>query len=174
MQRCTKCQNLMEKSVKPEHIEDLGGLGVKVLNAVVVHRCASCSDELMAIPDPQGLARAAAIARALNPTRLSGMEIRFIRRALEMTQKDFAEAMELSHVHVSRWENGHRGVGAAGEKLIRHNICALLEGAIDYDPKAIAKMQFREYRPLPPIEMVRVRISRGVGDDKGTWSVAAA
>jgi DNA-binding transcriptional regulator YiaG len=43
-----------------------------------------------------------------------------------MTQKDFANAMELSHEHVSRWENDHKGLGGAGEKLVRHNVCALL------------------------------------------------
>ena len=54
--RC-KCKNgLMERSVKPEHVEDLGGLIVKVLNAVVVQRCSACGDEMIGIPDLQGLA----------------------------------------------------------------------------------------------------------------------
>jgi DNA-binding transcriptional regulator YiaG len=168
----------MERSVKPEHIEDLGGVVVKVLNAVVVHRCASCSDEMTAIPDIHGLVRGAATARALNPTRLSGKEVRFMRRALDMTQRDFAAAMDLSHEHVSRWENDHKGVGGASEKLVRHNLCALLqnENVCVYDPKVIANMKFRplkEGATLPPIEMVRVRITHRKDDDDGTWSEAA-
>ncbi len=176
--RCTKCQTgLMERTVKPEHVEDLGGLVVKVLNAVVVQRCSSCSDEMTGIPDMQGLARAAAMARALNPARLLGKEVRFIRRALDMTQKEFAEKMELSHEHVSRWENDHRGVGGMGEKLVRHNACALLhrEGICEYDPKVIANMQFipPPVNGMPPIEMVRVRLQHRVDDDETMWSEAA-
>jgi DNA-binding transcriptional regulator YiaG len=56
----------------------------------------------------------------------SGREVKFLRRVVDMTQVKFAEAMELTPESVSRWENDARGVGAAGEKLVRHNICALL------------------------------------------------
>jgi transcriptional regulator with XRE-family HTH domain len=174
--RC-KCNGLMERKVKPEHVEDLGGLVVKVLNAVVVQRCSACSEEMVGIPDLPGLARAAAMARALNPARLSGQEARFIRRALDMTQKDFAAAMELSPEHVSRWENDHKGLGGAGEKLVRHNVCALLhkEGICDYDPKAIANMAFVPFPEggLPPVEMVRVRIQHKTEDEESMWSEAA-
>jgi putative zinc finger/helix-turn-helix YgiT family protein len=178
MRRCTKCQNgLMERMVKPEHVEDLGGIVVKVLNAVVVQRCSSCGDELIGIPDMQGLARAAAMVRALNPVRLGGKEVRFIRRALDMTQKEFAEKMDLSHEHVSRWENDHNGVGGMSEKLMRHNVCALLqiEGVYDYDPKSIANMHFRSAPDggLPPIEMVRVRVPHRADGEESAWSEAA-
>jgi len=176
--RCGKCNGLMERSVKPEHVEDLGGLVVKVLNAVVVQRCASCSDEMTGIPDIQGLARAAAMVRALNPARLLGKEVKFIRKALDMTQKQFAEKMELSHEHVSRWENDHNGVGGLSEKLVRHNACALLhrEGICEYDPKVIANMRFTTppAEGMPPIEMVRVRLQHCVDDaDESKWSEAA-
>jgi putative zinc finger/helix-turn-helix YgiT family protein len=174
--RC-KCNGLMERKVKPEHVEDLGGLVVKVLNAVVVQRCSTCGEEMVGIPDLQGLARAAAMARALNPARLSGKEARFIRRALDMTQKEFAEAMELSPEHVSRWENDHKGLGGAGEKLVRHNVCALLqkEDVCEYDPKAIANMVFEPFPDggLPPVEMVRVRNQHRKEEDETMWSEAA-
>lgn len=178
MTRCTKCRELMERTVKPEHVEDLGGIVVRVLNAVVVRRCAKCGDEMTAIPDIQGLARAAAIARALNPARLHGKEVKFIRRTLDMTQKDFAAAMDLSSEYVSRWENDHNGIGEAGEKLVRHNTCALLqtEGACDYDPKILARMHIHELPEgtvLPPIGMVRVRVPRRDDDDDGAWNQAA-
>lgn len=114
--------------------------------------------------------------RALNPARLSGKEARYIRRALDMTQKDFANAMELSHEHVSRWENDHKGLGGAGEKLVRHNVCALLHKEVicDYDPKAIANMEFTPFSEegLPPVEMVRVRVQHRTEDDETIWSEA--
>jgi len=81
----------MEKSIRAEHTEDLGGEVVKVLNAVQVLRCAKCDIEMIAIPDMDGLCRATAISRALNPVRLAGPEVKFLRRVLDMTQVRFAE-----------------------------------------------------------------------------------
>jgi putative zinc finger/helix-turn-helix YgiT family protein len=179
MRRCAKCNNgPLEKAVKAEYIEDLGGIVVKILNAVVVTRCGACGNEMTAIPDIQGLGRAAAIARALRPVRLAGREVKFIRHAMDMTQKEFAAAMDLSPEHVSRWENDHTGIGVASEKLLRHNVCALLQkaGACDYNPAEIANMQFvalRDGEVMPPIEMVRVRIKH-LNEQEDAWDRAAA
>jgi DNA-binding transcriptional regulator YiaG len=166
----------MTRSVLPEHVEDLGGVVVKLFKAVIVQRC-SCGEEMIAIPDLEGLARAAAMARALNPVQLSGKEVRFIRRALDLSQKEFAEKMELAPETVSRWENDHNGAGAMSEKLIRHNVCALLhkDGVCDYDPKIIVNMQFV---PVPagglaPMEFVRVRAPAITDGEHVSWSEAA-
>ena len=179
MQRCRKCGGLTERSILPEHVEDLGGVVVKVLNAVQVMRCADCKVEAIAIPDVDGLARAVAISRALNPIRLVGHELKFLRRVLDMTKKDFAAAMELAPETVSRWETDARGVGGMCEKLVRHNICALLYKETrgrPYDPAVIAQMKFaalREGEKLPPIEMVRVRIQNDNSPNADSWAMAA-
>ncbi len=170
----------MEKSIRPEHTEDLGGVVVKVLNAVQVLSCEKCKTELVAIPDLDGLARATAISRALNHVRLSGREVKFLRRVLDMTQVKFAEAMELTAESVSRWETDARGVGGACEKLVRHNICALLykdAKGRPYDPAVITNMRIVELpegSTLPPIEMVRVRISTSSTDaESDSWGEMA-
>ena len=69
MRRCDKCKGLMERTVCPEHVEYLGGLVVKVLNATQVSDLHRLNEELVSIPDMEGLAYAAAISRALNPVR---------------------------------------------------------------------------------------------------------
>jgi hypothetical protein len=89
-------------SVRSEHTEDLGGVVVKVLNAVQVLRCRDCHSEMVAIPDMGGLARAAVISRALSPVRLSGREIKFFRRVLDMHQAEFAKTMDLTSETISR------------------------------------------------------------------------
>jgi len=176
MRRCSKCKGLMERTVKAEHVEDLGGLVVKVKNAVVLQTC-SCGEEMTAIPDPEGLARAAAIARALNPVALAGKEIRFMRRVLDMTQKEFAEKMELTPETVSRWENDHNGIGGMSEKLVRHNICALLhrEGMVDYDAKVIVNMHVTPQPKggIEPLGFVRVRVPAVADGEDVAWSEAA-
>jgi DNA-binding transcriptional regulator YiaG len=146
MTRCTECRNgLLERSIKPEHIEDLGGITVKLMNAVVVYKCVQCGAQETEIPDIQGLVCTVALKRALAPARLSGRELRFMRRALDMTQKEFSEAMEIAVETVSRWENDVQGVGGMAEKLVRHNICALLYKQVlscEYDPSIITHMRF--------------------------------
>jgi DNA-binding transcriptional regulator YiaG len=164
----------MTVSTLPEHTEDLGGVVVKVLNAVKVFRCANCEEEMTAIPDMQGLVKATAISRALDPARLAGREVKFLRRVLDKTQSEFAKAMELAPETVSRWENDARGVGGACEKLVRHNVCALLYKETQgrrYDPEVIANMVFTDGTP-EPIEMIRVRINNG--EHAAAWNEAAA
>jgi DNA-binding XRE family transcriptional regulator len=171
----------MEKSIRAEHTEDLGGVVVKVLNAVQVLRCGACKTEMVAIPDLDDLGRATAISRALNPVRLVGREVKFMRRVLDMTQVEFAKAMDLTSETVSRWETDTRGVGGACEKLTRHNVCALLSKTAPgrpYDPADITKMELVEPAVgyvLPPIEMVRVRLSNvALNDGHGYNEMAKA
>jgi putative zinc finger/helix-turn-helix YgiT family protein len=178
MRRCAVCKGLTESSIRPEHTEDLGGVVVKVLNAVQVFRCGDCEDETIAIPDMDDLARAAAISRALNPVRLAGREVKFFRRVLDMTQAEFAQAMDLGAEAISRWENDARGVGEACERLVRHNVCALLYKEArgrSYDPVIIAKMKFEPIPDvaLPPIVMVRVRRQSDT-DHPTAWDETAA
>jgi DNA-binding transcriptional regulator YiaG len=169
----------MEKSIKAEHTEDLGGVVVKVLNAAQVYHCGSCDEEIVVIPDMDGLVRSVAIARALNPVRLGGAEVKYLRRVLDMTQVDFAKAMDLTAETVSRWENDARGLGLACEKLVRHNVCALIYKETrgrPYDASVIANMQFRvlkEGKSLPPIEMVRVRVPDN-DERENEWGQLAA
>jgi hypothetical protein len=87
--------------------------------------------------------------------------------------------MELAPESVSRWETDARGVGGMCEKLVRHNICALLykdAKGRPYDPAVIANMRIVEPPEgfvLPPIEMVRVRISTSTDADGDSWGEMA-
>jgi len=161
---CTECgKGRLGETILPEHVEDLGGVTVKLVNSVRQYRCSECGgDEQTEIPDLRGLVRAVAMMRALIPVRLSGQEIKFMRRALDMNQQTFAEAMELKPETVSRWEKNAQGVGGMSEKLVRHNVCALLHKdvpALEYDPADITRMRFKavpEGFVLPPIPMIRV------------------
>ena len=102
-----------------------------------------------------------------------------MRRVLDMTQAEFAKAMDLTAETVSRWENDHRGVGGACEKLTRHNVCALLSKCAPgrpYDPADITRMELVEPPKdlaLPPIVMVRVRVSNAAHHDGDGWSEMA-
>lgn len=174
MFNCAACGGRVGvKSVLPSYEIDLG-MKVRLINSVIRETCAACEDGSIEIPDLEGLAKAAAMARALVPIRLTGKEVRFMRNAMDMTGREFASAMELTPETVSRWENGGRGVGGASEKLLRHNICALLHSetaAFDYDPAEIARMRIHtapEDFEFPVMELRRVMVKAG-GDTEEAW-----
>lgn len=178
MARCSECRKgLLQKTIKPEHEEDLGGIVVRLLNSVQLYKCTNCDYEEVVIPDLEGLAKAVALIRALNPVRLSGSELKFIRKTLDMTQKEFAEKMDLAPETLSRWENNHPGTGEYSEKLLRHNVCALLYKdvlAVSYDPAIIANMRLAPRNEFhPPIEMELVRVAKDNMERLDAWDKAA-
>lgn len=175
MFNCVACGGRVGvKSVLPSYETDLGGMKVRLINCVIRETCAACAEGTTEIPDLVGLAKAVAMARALVPIRLTGKEVRFMRHAMDMTGREFASAMELTPETVSRWENGGRGVGGASEKLLRHNICALLHKeavAFDYDPADIARMRILaapEEFEFPILELRRVMVKAN-GDSEEAW-----
>jgi DNA-binding transcriptional regulator YiaG len=160
---CTECgSGRIEEMILPEHTENLGGIVVTLIDSVRVHRCVECGERETEVPDLRGLTRAVAMARALHPVPLSGREVKFLRRALDMSQQEFADAMEIRPETVSRWENDVPGTGGMTEKLVRHNVCALLHElvpATDYQPAQIARMRLRpldEGENLPVFQFERV------------------
>lgn len=71
------------------------------------------------IPDPDGLFRAIALVRILHARKLSGPDIKFLRKAVGLKQKELAKAIELSPEHLSKCEAGFLPVGPGSEKLLR-------------------------------------------------------
>lgn len=184
MEVCLSCgKGRVETTVRPEHTEDLGGVVATLRNAVLVHRCTACGEELTEIPAMQDLVKAVALARAQIPVQFSGNDIRFFRRVFDMTQADFAAAMGLDSAEtISRWENNKRGVGGYSERLLRYDLCALLYKSVpaaDYDPETVARMRIRPLaagETLPPIvvERVVVKLDRERGMPKRTAAPCGA
>lgn len=165
--RCAECgSNRYEEVILPSHHEDVGGITVELRNTVHVRRCAECADEETMIPDMRGLVRVVAVCRAMLPIRLEAGDIRLMRRALDMSQKDFANAMEVAPETVSRWEkHGGEGVGSFAEKSVRYGVCALLLKELPHiklDLADITNMKIRrlvdgEPMPVPVVERIAVR-----------------
>ncbi|HVV94269.1 MAG TPA: helix-turn-helix domain-containing protein [Hyphomicrobiales bacterium] len=72
-----------------------------------------------AIPDLDGLLKVIVINRVLHPLRFSGGDVRFIRKAIDLKQKDLASVIEVSPEHLSRCENGALPMSPSSEKLMR-------------------------------------------------------
>ena len=71
------------------------------------------------IPDLDGLLGVIVITRILHPRKLSGADIKFVRKSLSLKQKELADKIELTVEHLSRCENNAVVLSPGGEKLFR-------------------------------------------------------
>jgi transcriptional regulator with XRE-family HTH domain len=171
--KCDACGvNSLQEVILPEHVEDIGGVTVRIINTVRAMRCANnCSEILTHIPNVRGLVEVVAMSRAMVPIELAAGDLKLMRRAVGMKQKEFAEAMT-----VSRWESGAQGMGDHSEKSIRMGVCALLQERnphIDYNAADILRMSIRvlqpgETLPIPTIESIIVKTG---GERERVWDI---
>ncbi len=178
--RCDACgEGFLKEVILPEHVEDIGGVTVRIMNTVRAIRCSECcSDVQTHIPNVRGLVEVVAMSRAMLPIELAAGDLKLMRRAVGMKQKEFADAMSVAPETVSRWESGARGMGDHSEKSIRMGVCALLKERnphVDCNVADILRMQIGvlaegESLPIPNIESV---ILKKDGERERVWDMAA-
>ena len=92
---------------------------VTLKNSVTVTIDSETGDKIVEVPDLVGLIAAVIRSRVVDPRKLSGEEIRFLRRALGVQAKKLAAFLELAPEHFSRCESGNRTLSASAEKQLR-------------------------------------------------------
>jgi DNA-binding transcriptional regulator YiaG len=104
-----------------DHFEatDLGAPFRVILHDAVKVTEDSSGETAYSIPDLPGLLQIVVITRVLHPRKLSGADIRFIRKATGMKQKNLAADIEVSAEHLSRCEAGTAVLSPPSEKLLR-------------------------------------------------------
>ena len=129
------------------------GIPVTLIDAVSEDK-----DGAIEIPSLGMLLASAAVARALEPARMVGEELRFLRHVLDFTGSEFADALDLSDkTVVSRWENGKTRPGAYTEKIIRQlalNLLARRAPGVEIGENAIPGMKIRPCSEALPMEFV--------------------
>jgi DNA-binding transcriptional regulator YiaG len=166
----------MSRQVLDEYEDDLIGIGnpVTLINAVYEERCEACGFTQKVIPDLDGLIAAVAASRALHPLKLRGEEIKFMRKALEVSAKDLAALMNVAPETISRWENNREPIAPGTEKFLRLLVAGLLrEKAPEIDcgvdvTGEIAKMKIapvcsEKGKPLMCFERTKVRFAPSKG-----------
>ena len=177
--KCQVCGASAHREILDYHIEDLLGVRVGIVGCVEMVSCKQCGEEVITIPDTNGLIAAAAVARTMIPTRLNGAEMRFLRKAIALPAKDLAEMLQMRPETVSRWENGKEPIGVAQEKILRVLVGKALKGeqdkapAIHFDDRAILKsalkpgLQAVDGKPLMVFHRTEVK------DEEQVWDKAA-
>jgi hypothetical protein len=155
----TNCiHEVQEQKIKDYNAEALLGIdGVILHDAVVETRCTLCNAlDSVIIPNVQGLIAAVAVSRVMIPLKLRGKEIRFLRKAVELSPEELSNTVDVRADGISRWENDKEVINSRSEKLLRLFVGKKLAHltAIKFDADAIFSMKFRAWRSLQhPLEM---------------------
>lgn len=85
------------------------------------------------IPGVARIHRAIAGALANRSTRLTGPELRFLRKHLGQTGEQMATYLHTDKTTISKWENGIHPIGPSIDRLVRLLVTAL-------DPELVAEV----------------------------------
>lgn len=159
---CPFCGATIEKLVGTHHYKACGLPNV-TLEGVVIRRCTGCEEGGgVEIPDLGGLHTLLADHLIHQKVRLSNFEIRFLRKTLGWSSKDFAEKMGVTPETVSRWEAGALNMAESQDRLLRLYVAEdkPIENYSIHDtegleprsqPPALVKMQRHKDHWSPPV-----------------------
>lgn len=162
--RCESCgAPLISKTIGTYQDELLGIEKVLLLNSVENLACPHCPGvSYNLVPDIPGLIAAAAVARITISGKLTGKDIRFLRKAISLTSKELANRLGVTEEAVSRWENDKQPIGPASEKLLRLFVGFQLRDkapGVDFDESKIASMTISSLNHTQPVIMAFERIA---------------
>ena len=153
--KCPTCRQQMETQ-RENHRYAECGLDNVFLDGIEIHSC-PCGERIVSIPKLAQLHELIAFAVATQAARLTGPEVRFLRKYLGWSGVQFAEVMGVDPTTVSRWETGTAPMGTGVERALRLAVVRLrpLE---DYPTENLATISKDE----APRETIRIAsTSRG-------------
>jgi len=116
------CEKHIEERIstkqKPYHFVG-SGLRNVYLVGVKYHVCKLCKKQAAELPGVIRLFDIIQHSVVRKDAPLSGAEIRFLRKQLGKSSKEFARLVGVSPEHLSRWENGHNMPSKAADRYIR-------------------------------------------------------
>lgn len=148
---CMQCQHEMDTRKEDFEYGDAGLPGITLVD-VEVSRCPHCGEYEVAIPNTEELHRVLAFAMASQKARLSGAEVRFLRKYLGYSGRDFAATIGVDPATVSRWEHEKEPIGPTADRLLR--LMAMRQNPIaEYPTERLA--QVAQTRPRSLVLRVR-------------------
>lgn len=139
------------KKVPEYRITDFG-IPLLLQDAAVHEVCDDCGHvgEIY-IPNVPGLIAAAVVYRVSLAQKLTGKEMKFLRKSLKMSSKKLAELLSITAETLSRCENDKMPMNPTTEKVLRILAASSLASsapAISFDPKAIVSMKIATMRSV--------------------------
>ena len=96
-----------------------------ILQGVEVADCSSCGNSDVAIPHLAKIHRAIALALANSPSRLTGDQLRFLRKHVGHSGEQLANYLHTDKTKISKWERGEDPISPSNDRLIRLLVAAL-------------------------------------------------
>ncbi len=115
---CLQCGSAVTSARETVNYDAMMGLPVTLKN-IEVRRCASCGEYEVVIQRAQRLMEVLAGSLIRKPSRLSGDEVRFLRKYLGWSGADFARHIGATPETVSRWENDAATIGGTADRALR-------------------------------------------------------
>jgi putative zinc finger/helix-turn-helix YgiT family protein len=116
--KCSACE-ADAKIVRGDYQYKESGLDNVVLRNIEFVTCPACGNVDPIIPRMTALHRVMAGAITRKPYRLSGNEIRFLRKYMHMTGERLANVMKVDKTTISKWENDQDPIGDQSDRLLR-------------------------------------------------------
>ncbi len=123
---CTVCGSDASVTRKSYRFDEMG-VPVELQNIEVIE-CAHCGNVDPIIPNMDGLMKVLALAILCNPCKLNGQEIRYLRKYVNKSAREFSRYLNLTVSHLSKLENDRYEITPRLDKLVR-----LIVGNLDPD-----------------------------------------
>ncbi len=159
---CDNCHgDKLATRILPEYRTDALGLpNVTLIGIAQELYCRDCGERLgVSYPNLEGVVAALALARAQNPQKFGGAEVRFMRKALKWTARELAARLGVREETISRWEHDREPIGPGSEKLLRLMAVELLaENAPAMEPDRRSILVNMRIKPAIPGRHVPLRL----------------
>ena len=118
--KCDVCQKgeIRTKRQQTYHYKQCGLDNVYLLN-IELRVCESCGTKIPRLTRMPQLHATIARAIALQPCPLRGQDVRFLRKQLGYSAKEWATFLRTDASTLSRWENDQQEIGTQSDCLIR-------------------------------------------------------
>ncbi len=134
---CTNCGSVVVPERRSYKYAESGVSNV-ILRSIEVADCRQCGNSDVTIPASAKIHRTIARALANSPARLTGEQLRFLRKHLGLSGDELGGYLHTDRTKISKWERGEDRIGPASDRLIRL-LVAVLDSEMRPEIAAVAE-----------------------------------
>jgi DNA-binding transcriptional regulator YiaG len=145
-EQCSQC-GASAPVIRGNYKFDEIGIPVMLVRARLV-KCTECGNMDPIIPNLDRIMDYLALTVICKPYKLTGKEVRFLRKYTGKSQEEFAKRISVNPTTISKWENSQTEPGPQSDRLIRLLVVNLSE-RLEKTDKKIMELVFGEQEPTP-------------------------